>query len=339
MIGNEIVTQDQLKTLVRGTYDIQALRIAMGNRLVGNFKVKLGIKPGTKEKDLSDQKKQRLLKVIRMAYQRITDGIITLDTEGEGIISTETEMTLVRQYIELLKREEAQFKDIGKIVAHFTLWQDFLKDVRGVGPAMAGVILSEFDPRIGTKPSSFIAFAGLDVATDPERAHVADGKGRSRRKEHQITVEYTNKAGKKAKRESITFNTFVKTKMIGVLGPSFLRAGVPCEPDCEKKSCINRGSHTTEFGSPYGKVYANYRHRLENHAVYGIANEAARIAEFKEKGKKYAPKAHRHNMAIRYMVKIFLIDLHVKWREVEGLPVTKPYHVAKLEMREHRIAS
>ena len=32
----------ELRTLVRGIYDIQKLRIQMGNRLVSNFKVKLG---------------------------------------------------------------------------------------------------------------------------------------------------------------------------------------------------------------------------------------------------------------------------------------------------------
>ena len=43
-------------------------------------------------------------------------------------------------------------------------------------------------------------------------------------------------------------------------------------------------------------------------------------------------------MALRYAVKCFLINLHVAWRELEGLPVTKPFHVEKLGMREHQMA-
>jgi len=31
--------------------------------------------------------------------------------------------------------------------------------------------------------------------------------------------------------------------------------------------------------------------------------------------------------ARRYMVKRFLVDLYVKWRELERLPVSKPYIV------------
>ena len=40
-----------IRVLVRGAYDIQKLRIQMGNRIVGNYKARLGIPPGTKEKD------------------------------------------------------------------------------------------------------------------------------------------------------------------------------------------------------------------------------------------------------------------------------------------------
>ena len=35
---------EYLRTYVRGTYDIQKLRVAIGNRITGNFKAKLGFK-------------------------------------------------------------------------------------------------------------------------------------------------------------------------------------------------------------------------------------------------------------------------------------------------------
>jgi hypothetical protein len=34
---------------------------------------------------------------------------------------------------------------------------------------------------------------------------------------------------------------------------------------------------------------------------------------------------HRHAAAVRYMVKQFLLELHTQWRLLEGLPVRKPY--------------
>jgi len=67
--------------------------------------------------------------------------------------------------------------------------------------------------------------------------------------------------------------------------------------------------------SPYKDIYDNIKHRLEHHADY-----------------KDVSKGHRDMMARRYMVKIFLIDLYVAWKEVEGLEAYPPYHVAKLGM-------
>jgi len=34
---------------------------------------------------------------------------------------------------------------------------------------------------------------------------------------------------------------------------------------------------------------------------------------------------HKNQAAIRYMMKMFLRDLYVAWREIEGLPVRPPY--------------
>jgi hypothetical protein len=97
----------------------------------------------------------------------------------------------------------------------------------------------------------------------------------------------------------ISFNPFLKTKLIGVLGSSFLKSR-----------------------SPYAEIYYNYKHRLENHAKH------------REKS-----KGHIHNMSIRYAVKRFLIDLHIKWRELEGLEVSQPYEVAKLGYKHGSPAS
>jgi len=62
-----------IKTLVRGAYDIQKLRIQMGNRIVGNFKAKLGQEPSKPEAEI-DAKGKMLLNQIRASYKKITDG-------------------------------------------------------------------------------------------------------------------------------------------------------------------------------------------------------------------------------------------------------------------------
>jgi len=41
-------------------------------------------------------------------------------------------------------------------------------------------------------------------------------------------------------------------------------------------------------------------------------------------------EGHIHNMALRKMIKLFLVCLWVVWREEEGLSVTKPYAIDRL---------
>jgi len=283
-----------LKAMVRGCYDIQKIRIQMGNRIVANFRSKLGLKPSEREKD--NKEANKLLKKIRKDYKLITDGIVGLPTrkkfKKEGVISDYAELVLVHSYHFCIQQENELFKLLDKLLWDFPIWNEYLFNVLGVGPAMGGVIISELDIEKAMYPSSLWKYVGIDVADD--------GKGRSRRKEHLIKTKYTNKDGEEAVKNGITFNPFLKTKLVGVLGPSFLRCGVK---------------------SPYAQIYYDYKNRLENSEAH------------KEK-----TKLHRHNMANRYMIKRFLVDLYKKWREFEGLPVADEYSKAKLGMTHKKAA-
>jgi len=126
------------------------------------------------------------------------------------VISTYSELCLISQYADLLEHEEQHFRRLGNILEDVPIYREFLKDVKGVGPAMAGVMISEIDIHAARYASSLWAYAGLDVASD--------GRGRSRRKEHLVMREYTDKDGEVKERASITFNPFLKTKLVGVLG-------------------------------------------------------------------------------------------------------------------------
>tara|TARA_Y100000310_G_scaffold249140_1_gene255154 strand:- start:34 stop:900 length:867 start_codon:yes stop_codon:yes gene_type:complete len=277
-----------LKTIVRGAYDIQKNRIQTGNRLVGNFKAKLGQAPSEKE-DTIDKEGQQVLLNLRRAHKLLTEGVASFPRQatfkGDEVISDYTELCLVDNYLELEAQEKNHFKRLGHILKDYPIYTEFLDGVRGIGPAMAGVIISEIDITKAEYPSSLHKYAGLDVASD--------GQGRSRRKEHLEDSEYKDKEGKVQTKKGITFNPFLKTKLIGVLGASFLKQS----PDKCK----------------YRQVYDDYKHRLEHMDAH------------KEKS-----KGHRHNMAIRYMIKMFLIDLYNEWRPLEGLPVAPTYIEAKL---------
>lgn len=261
----------------------------MGNRIVANFKSKLGQKPQKTEKTLSAEGKM-ILNQLRVHYKKITDGVKTFPRlsffKGGPVISDFTELCLIRQYVGLESEEKEHFARLGAVLKQYPIYTEFLLKTKGVGPAMAGVIMSEFDPHKAKYPSSFWKYAGLDVAPD--------GQGRSRKKEHLVETEYVDGKGEIKTKMGISFNPWLKTKLVGVLGGSFLKAK----------------------GSFYGQIYYNYKLRLENHPAH------------KEK-----TKGHRHNMATRYAVKRFLVDLHGAWRKLEGLPVFKEYSEGKLKIK------
>ncbi len=285
-IGEIMNQQSNLKTMVRGMYDIQKLRIQMGNRIVANFKAKLGQAPSESETTL-DAEGKRILKTLRESHKKLTDGVKTFPRRkgftGDEVISSHTELCLVEDYLNLEAQEAAHKRHIESTLEEFPIWTDFMWGVKGIGPAMAGVIISEIDITKAEYASSLWMYAGLDVAPD--------GQGRSRKAEHLVEVEYKDKEGETKTKKSITFNPFLKTKLIGVLASSFIRAGE----------------------NTYEQIYRGYKNRIENMPAHA------------EKS-----KGHRDNMAKRYMVKQFLVDLYTVWREIEGLPVALPYSEAKL---------
>lgn len=153
------------------------------------------------------------------------------------------------------------------------LWKAFLADVKGCGEAIAAVIITEFDITKAPTVSNLWSFAGL-----------APGKDR------------------KEKGKKCPYNQFLRSKLCGLLGPSFLKCG-----------------------SPYAQFYYDYKHRLES-KDWGM--------ESKNPTDKKRPKAgHQHKAATRYMIKMFLKDLYVAWRTLEGLPVREPYQAEYLDHR------
>jgi len=285
------VQKSMLKAVVNGFYSIQKTRIRVGNNIVSNFKIKIGQLPGEPEDEL-DSDAKLLLKNLRISYRRITDGIASMTPrkfKEDGLISDFSEFALVQQYDNLVAAEESSFKQIKYAVRGFDIYRNFLEDVIGVGPTMAAVIISGFDIHKAEYPSSLWAYAGLDVVK---------GAGRSRRKEHLVEQTYIDAEGNEQTKMGISFNPFLKTKLIGVLGPSFIKTN-----------------------GKFRGVYDDYKHRISNMPAHA------------EKS-----KGHRNNMAIRYTVKRFLVDLYYNWRTMEGLPVAAEYSEAKLKMTHGKAA-
>ncbi|MFX0133816.1 MAG: transposase [Candidatus Hodarchaeota archaeon] len=232
--------------------------------------------------------KDYLKLAVNMFYdlQRIriqTGGRILAKDNPQGIDLNQEDLEYFETIFERLKSEEKQLlKKIQKYVEATHIWKEFLKDIKGVGPTMAAVLLSEFDINKAETVSNMWSYAGLNVV---------DGK-----------------APKPIKGEKLKYNKWLRSKLLGVLGTSFLKTN-----------------------SSYRDYYDNYKNRLQS----------MRILCPKCEGKKTKTKCsncsgtgtspwgvsdkHRHNASVRYMVKMFLIDLYRKWRELEELPIRNLY--------------
>lgn len=228
----------QLRALTRGLYSIQAVRIKIGNTLCAAFRSKLGLKPPEPEETDKDAKK--VLDALRASFKKITDGVkrelpTLTEFKGDEIISTYTELCLVSTYLTVETDEAKHFRRLEIVLETqgFPIYTDYLRQIKGCGPAMSAVLISEIDIHKAQYPSSLWKFAGLDVA--------ADGAGRSRRKEHLVRVKYKNKKGVEDERDSVTFNPRLKTKLTGVLVGCLIKCG----------------------NERYRGIYDNYKHRLE----------------------------------------------------------------------------
>ena len=196
---------------------------------------------------------------------------------------------LLKRRDSILALEHEMELEVGRLIRKHPLWIDFLRDVKGVGEMMTAVIITQFNIYIATTVSKMWQFSGMN----PGQVHgkVWKKKGGERT---LVATEDMIRGDKKAKGFVCPFNSFLKAKMLGVLGSSFLKSN-----------------------SPYRRYYDDMKHRLES-SDWGTAS--------KNPTDPKRPKAgHQHKAANRYMVKCFLRDLYVAWRTLEGLEVRPSY--------------
>src|SRR5262245_13294634 len=183
-----------LRVTVKSAYALQKLRMQTGLRLCANLRAKLKgtvgddglLDPETEELSADAQK---LIAELYVVYKRLTDGVAkrrTLPRErgfvGESIISDFAELVIAHTYFEILRQEREQFRLLGEVLDTLPIYVHWLKPQEGIGPAMAGILVTYFDIHKADYPSKFWAFSGLDVGPPINGVSMA----RSRRKEHLV---------------------------------------------------------------------------------------------------------------------------------------------------------
>lgn len=305
--------KEKLKNAVRLFYDLQELRMQAGNRTARK----------TKDAELDD-----------------ADKAFLNDTKKR-----------------LADLERHALREVTRLLKHQPIWEH-LKEIRGVGPTIAGVLISEIDITRCNTASQLWAYCGLAVGPD-------------------------GKAVRKRKGEKLSYNPWLKTKVVKVLGDSFIKS-------CSWDPTFGYSTATAarnEYGDvityiddegvkrkkmtrmplpdgvvPYRKFYDERKHRQENtlvdvcmacegkKVVVRIDREQSTVPGTKkprlnipcpncEGGTKHptwgASKEHRHKDAVRYMVKMFLLDFWIAWRKLEGLDVRVPYAEEYLNRKHH----
>lgn len=183
-------------------------------------------------------------------------------------------------------------KNLKRVLKRFPIWTEYLEGIKGVGTIAAGWIIGEFDIEKATTVSKMWQFAGLNpgLVKGKKRVDHEDGK-----------VEFVE-TGEMIRGDKLTpghvspFNQNLRTALVGVLADGFIK---------------QQNYYCMEF-------YYPYKARLEQEE-----NTVLHIG--KEKQWKDVNKGHRDRAAKRYMIKMFLKDLYVAWRTIEGLPVRPSY--------------
>ena len=193
-------------------------------------------------------------------------------------------------------------KALKKALKRWPVYTEYLKGVKGVGPIMAATIIASIDIEKATTVSKIWQFAGMNP-----------GQVRGlKREDHDdgtfdlIPTDTMVRGDRKAKGFVCPYNAKLKTALLGVLADGFIKAQAPY--------CMD--------------YYYPRKTQLENSdrpVLERCGNGKEKTVAWKD-----ATPMHRHMAARRYMVKMFLIDLHKVWREIEGLAVRPPYSVEKL---------
>ena len=228
----------ELRSIVNGIYDLQQLRISIGNRIVASFRAKLGIKP-SEDKRKRAKEADKLLKAIRKEYNRITDGIVKITVklkipDGSKLIHSIPEVMLVKQYEHILSCEQDVFKDMAAVVQTRPLWSAFFEHVKGCGTVVAGFLLAYIDIHIAENVGKLWYYCGYGVESD--------GRATSRRPEHLIDIPYVDKDGNPQTKKGIHHNPKVRSKLAFVAARGLMTAN---------------DYYKTE-------IYEPYKHRIKN---------------------------------------------------------------------------
>lgn len=333
--------REALRRKVRYFYDLQKVRIQLGNRTddpalyVIKKDAHTGKEKRTKKKATRAMMDQALVDLVGSLKKDPDAAPESSERPAEIILDEEDRLFLRRQNLLLESLEADTLEQIAAAIKRFPIFGEFLQGVKGCGPTMSAVILSEVQMAYEVPPETL---SGDDVLRTTDIT-VTDDQGKDwqyTHAVHKVMVENTDPESKKvvAQPVEVTRKYFRKGEKLyhdvcPTVSSLWSYSGLAVDTSTGKARRRAKGvrfnwnpflktkvlgvlaSCMIKSGSPYREHYDNYKHRKE---ASGWGNSAA----------------HRHNAAMRVMMKKFLQDLWVEWRRLEGFPTPKPYAEAML---------
>ena len=179
------------------------------------------------------------------------------------------------------KKIEARLKELVSN-KDYPIYNDFLQYITGFGPTSAAYLLATFRPERIYYVTNLWAFAGIVTGKD-----------------------------KLVKGTKASFNTFLKSKLLGVIGSNFMQ---------------NK--------SEYALYYYQKRIHLINRDVQLIkaGKMCEKFGEHEDGKLDRLTAAHHTRMATRDMIQMFVRDYYVGYRTIMNIPVIPGYAEAVLNL-------
>jgi len=247
----------------------------------------------------------------------ITNNRIGMNVKRNGFTEAQLDQYGV---LEIMKNAEKFEKDVKKRlteqVKQFEIWKKYLDKIQGVGPIIsAGLLAYIGDIKRFDNISKLWQMAGFGM-----NSYCKKCKGFTY--EEVLFSKMGTKKKTKAKRLKAMkicdqcndpTDPVIQRRQIGYMSNWNDKFKVLCWKIGQ--SMVKQKASKSGYRKLYDQI--KKQERLKN---------PKRIVR---KGKIMFNDGHIHNRALRKVIKIFLANLWMEWRSMEGLPVTKPYIIQK----------
>lgn len=229
------------------------------------------------------------------------------------------EYELLYYHAKYLKKQENELlKRILNILDTFPIYKNYLVNLQNVKAATSGWLVAMIDIHKAAMPSQIFQYVGFNpgMVRGVKRVHKGDYEKKMGQiinevecknfKTGRIGTDYFVVTDKMVRGDRLTpgfvspFNSQLKKVLMGVMSKNFI---------------LGQTSYAMEYYYPYKE-----RLSKEENIIVGTEDNESSPKKWKD-----TSPGHRDMAARRYMMKAFIKDLYVVWREMEGLPVRKPY--------------